>query len=97
MDGVAKSLQGSRDAPGTAPMKTQLEKVYAALKEGGTTSIEISAMTGLPMEHCSSYLNELKHMGVAEIVHRNWVTFTGPGRAHLWCLKKGSPWKQHPK
>ena len=70
-------------------MKTNLEKVYMALKEGYRTSTTISLVTGLPMSHCSSYLNELKGIGVAEIAHRYSIAvFSSPRRSHVWRLRK---------
>lgn len=46
----------------------QIVIVLEALSNGHRTSPEIAEVTGIPLKHCSAYLNELKKAGLA----RTW-------------------------
>lgn len=71
-------------------MKKQMQRVIDALVEGAQTSREVSDITGLPLHHCSAWLNELRLAGIAKIVRRNHIRFNDRHRySHQWALVEG--------
>lgn len=46
---------------------TQIARVLQAIDAGAKTSLEVEAVTHLPLKHCSAYLRTLETRG---IIHR---------------------------
>lgn len=63
----------------------QIVIVLTALSNGHRTSIEIAEATGIPLKHCSAYLNELRKAGLVQ----SWpgcgsVSGRRGAPAHFW-------------
>jgi hypothetical protein len=48
----------------------QISRVYEAVVAGCRTTHEVQAATGLPYNHCSTYLSVLRHDAVLRIAGR---------------------------
>ncbi len=63
----------------------QIVIVLMALFAGYRTSSEIAEFTGIPLKHCSAYLNELRKAGLAQSWPGcNFMTGLRGAPARLW-------------
>ena len=66
----------------------QILMVLKAMEQGAETSTEVSAITDLPVKHCSAWLNELRNAGLVRIVRRDYIRFDSGKRSHQWALER---------
>jgi DNA-binding IclR family transcriptional regulator len=67
----------------------QISRVLAAVDEGGETSDQIAAMTGLPLPHVSAYLTDLARDGLIRLVRHEGRRYPGTSRgSHVYAPAK---------
>lgn len=68
---------------------TQIARVLAAFAAGSRTTPEVSAITGLPIKHCSAYARELVARG--RLSDCGPVYHIGGRPSHWYEPKAGAP------
>lgn len=71
---------------------SQMGRVLAAIEEGPATSLDVNAITGLTVAHCSAYLGQLFRLGLLER-RPGPRTLQGGRQPYLYSMKGGYPCK----